>query len=383
MVFSKRIGIIILFLFVVIMAGNKSEINAQANLEQPKREARTTLYSRNHKIANENVVGIITGSVSGTYIRIGADLADVLNSDDMRVLTIMGRGSIQNLKDILYLRGIDIGIIQSDAMNYFIENNIYPNVKDKIHYIAKLYNEEAHILARSDIYSIEDLQGKRVNFGKIGSGTFVTAKTVFSGLNINARVTNYDQRKALDLLKRGELAAMMFVAGKPASNLKSIPGKHNFKLLDVPYTNKLQRTYLPSSFTDKDYPNLVPQGKEVKTVATGAVMAVYNWKNDAVRFQRVKRFIERFFSQINRFADPSRHPKWKELFLTANVPGWRRYSVADNMLKKLKLQNRSQNNIGARFRAFLQTKPIHSSQLDAQQRQELFQDFLEWSGQNN
>jgi uncharacterized protein len=50
-------------------------------------------------------------------VRIAADLAAVLDGGQtLRVLPVLGKGSLQNLADILYLRGIDVGIVQSDAL---------------------------------------------------------------------------------------------------------------------------------------------------------------------------------------------------------------------------------------------------------------------------
>src|SRR5215207_6742553 len=64
---------------------------------------------------NAGTVGIVSGGADGTYIRIAADLANVLDSENLRVLPMIGRGSLQNLRDIMFLRGVDIGIVQMDA----------------------------------------------------------------------------------------------------------------------------------------------------------------------------------------------------------------------------------------------------------------------------
>jgi TRAP-type uncharacterized transport system substrate-binding protein len=67
--------------------------------------------------ANAGTVGIISGGADGTYVRIAADLAAVLDDgDSLRVLPILGKGSLQNLSDILVLRGVDVGIVQSDVL---------------------------------------------------------------------------------------------------------------------------------------------------------------------------------------------------------------------------------------------------------------------------
>ena len=92
------------------------------------------------RLSNKGVVGIITGGVSGTYIRIAADMAAVLDNPTLRVLTIVGQGSIQNIDDLLYLKGIDMAIVQSDVLEYLKRQNTYSNIDKKISYITKLYN---------------------------------------------------------------------------------------------------------------------------------------------------------------------------------------------------------------------------------------------------
>src|SRR5438477_2165847 len=50
---------------------------------------------------NRGTIGIISGGVDGTYIRIAADLANVLEEpDSLRILPVIGKGSVQNLADL-------------------------------------------------------------------------------------------------------------------------------------------------------------------------------------------------------------------------------------------------------------------------------------------
>ncbi len=111
---------------------------------------------------NQGTVAIISGGVNGTYIRIASDLAAVLDKgDQLRILPIIGKGSVQNITDLLYLRGIDIGIVQSDVLSFIRKENLHPNIAQRIRYVTKLYNEEVHILAGKDIAQLADLAGKK------------------------------------------------------------------------------------------------------------------------------------------------------------------------------------------------------------------------------
>lgn len=60
--------------------------------------------------ANEGTVGVITGMEGGTYARTGADLT-ILADSTLRVLPTLGKGSLQNLSDILYLKGSCLRLI--------------------------------------------------------------------------------------------------------------------------------------------------------------------------------------------------------------------------------------------------------------------------------
>ncbi|PZW39360.1 TRAP transporter TAXI family solute receptor [Humitalea rosea] len=279
--------------------------------------------------ANAGTVGIISGGVDGTYIRIAADLAAVLDDGDtLRVLAIVGKGSLRNIADILLLRGIDIGIVQSDALAFARRQRILPGVGTLIQYIAKLYDEEIHILARADIRMLEDLAGKPVNVDVPGSGTAMTASLVFDMLGIPVVMTDETQDVALTRLRRGEIAAMAFVAGKPARIFGGVPAGSDLHFLPIPATPELIETYLPSSLASADYPMLIAPGTTVETIAVGAVMAVYAWQPGSDRHRKVSRFIEALHAQFGEFLRPPRHPKWREVNLAAEVPGWVRFEAA-------------------------------------------------------
>ncbi len=284
--------------------------------------------------ANAGTVGVISGGVDGTYVRIAADLASVLDGNHLRVLPVIGKGSVQNVADILYLHGIDIGIVQSDALAYIERHNLYPGVQQRVDYIAKLYEEEVHVLARKDITQVADLAHQKVNVDVRGSGTAMTASVLFDSLGVPVEATNDDQDAALEKLRRGEIAAIMYVVGKPARLFTPLPADSGLHFLTIPLKDALLDTYLPAQLRHADYPTLVPDGKPVDTVAVGAVMAVYNWQPNTDRYVKVTRFVDAFFSKFQLFLRPPRHPKWKEVNLAAQVPGWTRFPPAQDWLQR-------------------------------------------------
>src|SRR5215475_12784775 len=101
---------------------------------------------------NRGVVQLQTGRAAGISVRIAEDLANVIDDGaTRRVLPVVGKGALQNISDLNLLHGIDIAILQDDILNYARQQNLFPGLENRLTYIAKLYNEEFHLLARRDI----------------------------------------------------------------------------------------------------------------------------------------------------------------------------------------------------------------------------------------
>ncbi|CAO3402546.1 TAXI family TRAP transporter solute-binding subunit [Azospirillum palustre] len=330
--------------------------------------------------ANSGTVGIVSGGVEGTYVRIAADLASVLDDGDtLRVLPMLGKGSIQNLKDVVLLKGIDVGIVQSDVLAYAKRERLLPNLDRRIKYIAKLYNEELHILAGPDVTRIEDLAGRKVNVDVQGSGTSMTASLVFDMLGIRVEPQANDQALALEKLRKGEIAAMAYVAGKPTRLFRDLKAGDGLHFLSIPMSAALLDTYLPSRLTSADYDGLIAPGEQVDTVAVGAVMAVYGWERDLERHRKVARFVDAFFSKFDEFLKPPRHPKWKEVNLAADVPGWTRFEPAEQWLRQASAAKEPQTAAARKeeFRSFVEQRGV-----PPQQAEKLFEQFLLWQARS-
>jgi TRAP transporter TAXI family solute receptor len=333
--------------------------------------------------ANLGTVGVITGMEGGTYARTGADLT-ILDDDTLRVLPTLGKGSLQNLADILYLRGVDIGFVQADALTYAKQHNMFPNLTQSIRYIAKLYDEEIHVVARKDITQLSALNGQRVNVDVSGSGSAMTAEILLDALGIKAKVEHDKQVNGIEALKRGDIAAVIHVGGAPIPLFADVPPDSGLHFLPVTLNQVLAQTYLPDQFTRETYPSLVPVGAPVPTIAVGDVMAVFAWPQHTDRYNRVSRFVDAFFSKFDQFQKPPRHPKWREVNLTAEVPGWTRFQPAQDWLVRQTTSGTANGTTQARFNTFLsQNNPNVNGTLSDAAREALFQQFLSWERQHS
>src|SRR5204862_5779320 len=127
------------------------------------------------------------------------------------------------LEDLLYLSGVDIPVTQSDVFEYFRAQRKIPNLDQRIHYIVRLPVAEMHVLARKDIRSIEDLRGKKVNFGPVGSASSLTGSIVFQRLGVQVEQTLLDNPVALQKVKSGEIAGLIRLIGRPIDFFAKIP----------------------------------------------------------------------------------------------------------------------------------------------------------------
>lgn len=330
---------------------------------------------------NSNTVTILSGNPQGTYLFIASDIAFVVDDgDDMRILPIVGKGGAQNVRDLIYLRNVDMAIVRSDAFETYDGEQIFGNLDGQLRYISRLYNEEMHILTRNDIKSVDDLQGAAIAISNVGSGTQLTSALVFKRLGIKFTEFNGPQRDAYEALKSGKLDAMVIVAGKPVNSWKGLDvDRDRFHMIPVPWPKILQDFYLPTKITHDDYPNLLGEGEEIETIAASAILASYNWKAGSQRYERVARFVDHFFSKVaeGKFQSKARHPKWKEVNIASELPTWERFEPATIWLRENQQPMKNQD-LERQFMAFINQNTAPGSDLTENQKSALFEHFLKW-----
>ncbi|MEA2870200.1 MAG: uncharacterized protein QOH67_176 [Hyphomicrobiales bacterium] len=327
---------------------------------------------------NANTLAIVSGNPNATYMTVAYDMSAVLDDgDDFRILPVIGKGGGQNIKDVRFLKGVDLGITQSNLLPYFKKTNEIGALDDKIVYIAKLFNEELHLIVRADssITSIEQLAGKRVNYSDAGSGTQLSARDIFERLGVAPQEVNMGQADAFEKLKSGEIAATILIAGKPAGSMIKLKAADGFRILPVAYAKPLQAEYLPATLTTEDYPGLIAPGQKVETIAVGAVLIAFNWPKGTDRYRRIQKFVDAFFPKLAEFQKAPRHPKWKEANLAAVLPGWTRFAGAEEWLRKRDGMAQGEREQFDRFVAGSREKAVA---LPSEERDRLFQEFLQW-----
>jgi TRAP-type uncharacterized transport system substrate-binding protein len=338
---------------------------------------------------NPNTVGIVTGRANGTDFAIAHEISTVLTTGQetgprgevaLRILLMVGKGGIQNVRDVLTLPGADIGIAPKILLDRLRASKELGDISKSLVYIALLFQEELHILARREIRTVADLAGKRVNLGEEDSSTDILARDILRRLGLQATEINVDQNAAAEGMRNGDIAATVFITGKPARWLERYAREDGFHLVPVPYASSLEQDYLPGTFTHQDYPNLIATDERIATLTVGSVLVASNSPRTSDRYQRLETFVNAFFSRISEFESPARHPKWKEINIAAVWPGWTRFAPAERWLKQRRLaapdaDSRAAPDADSRaeFERYLDQSGIVPS---ATERERLIQDFL-------
>jgi TRAP-type uncharacterized transport system substrate-binding protein len=337
---------------------------------------------------NRGLVELETAGSAGITVRMAEDLASVINDGaTRRIVPVVGTGSLANLSDLKRLRGIDLAILQIDVLDYAKEQRLFPGIDGSITYIAKLHNEEFHLLARREIQSITDLANKKVNVDLRDSGTAITASRLFGILKLPITTTNDRQEVALEKLKRGELAALAFVAGKPAPLFHDAKADSGLHFLAVPFNSGIAAAYVPTRLTAADYPGLVAQDMPVDTVAVGSALVVANLDQIPERYRNVANFVDAFFTGFQSLLEPGHHPKWQEVNISTELPGWRRYPPAEQWLQRNMEAARppSPDDLKAMFAQYIdqRRRSTGGAPMNQREKDDLFQQYHRWeSGQS-
>ncbi len=248
-------------------------------------------------------------------------MARELNTSKYRLLPATGQGAWQSVLDLLTFDDVSFAVVQGDHLGYARLLERFGDIEEKIVPIGTMTQAAIHIVARRDISALADLQGEKVNFGS-PAGTWLTAETAFKEMNIDVEPTAFTTEEALASVKSGRLAAAVIVSSVPMDNLQAVLFDENLHLLSMP---ELGNSFGRISFSDADYPGLLPLGTRLTTASVPLILAAYNWPaSDETRL----------YSDEIVFGIRSKLAKWKvseytrDLFsnaMLADLPGWMRW----------------------------------------------------------
>ena len=239
--------------------------------------------------------------VGGSYYTFATAYTQLVSQEDDKIQFDVKTtaGSMANLR-LLSEGYIDIAIAQADLVNEnYYESEETPEYK----VLAGLYTEACHIVVRkdSDIFSLEDLQGKRISIGEKESGTEQNALQILQVCGLVDSIVdtvNLDYIEAAKQLEDGEIDAMFCIAGIEANVIADVSKSCEIRLLDIDdkTIQKLQLAYPFYEAYEIPKDSYVGQDKKVQTVGIKALLLAGN----DVSNQTAKRLTELLFSNATR-----------------------------------------------------------------------------------
>jgi uncharacterized protein len=370
-----RVSIVLAFLAVLNPLGAVSAQTPQQGAQPSK--ARPSARQAQREKANANLLMLLGGTAGGPYAQLAQDMATVVNDgDNLRVLPVASDGAKTNVRDILLLPGMDLGISSVHALEALKASGEYGRDLDRrIAYVTQLSVDTFHVLARLEAKSLQGLNGKKVNVLPKGAFTATIAPQLLKTLGVEIVPVNFGHNDAIQLLRTGEIDGAVCICPVPLPAFASVK-EQSFKLLEVPYIAAFEKSYLPARVSSAHYPNLIAAGSSVQTIATGTVLISANWPRGTERYRKIEKFVNALFSKIDDLRRPPHHPAWKDVNFAATLPGWQRFPAAQQWLDRQAAEAAAKPPSPA---PQARTQAAKEPPQDTADRERLFKEFIEWS----
>jgi hypothetical protein len=266
---------------------------------------------------------------------------------DLEVLP--SKGSAENIQRMRFEDGVKFALVQSDVYQAFLDQAAAGQadagkIIRPLRVIMPLYDEEIYFVVRADapMTYIHEIKNKLLSVGAIGSGTALSATTLYRLMfgepiaESNAQyLSNEDALVKLTVNKTIDVA--IIVAGQPAKLFVDMkPEAQQFiKLLRLderaPEIARARKTYFPATIRTESYPAWLKEN--VPTLTVKAFLVTYDYNLQATR-ANLTRFADALCRNFDKLQAHG-HQKWKEvrLDLPALGQGWAYYPPIEERLR--------------------------------------------------
>lgn len=316
----------------VIPAAAQSEDEASTlKITKPKKKARKKASepgSINARV-NRGMVSIVTSDDDAETVN---DIARALNEEGkMRVVPILGESAVANVRDLLYLRGVDAGILNADVLAYLRITGEMPAAQSRLRYVTKLYDKTVFLIAAPSVAAFGDLAGKKIGTAGETSDSGVTARTLLSLAKIEAELVSSTMAKSVDGMLKGELAGMIAVERDATSLLRFIPEGSGLRILPLPLSAELSAMYASRHVDPLEAPSLLPAAG-VDTLTLPTLLTVYDWKQGGSRYAAVADFAGKLIGRTADAASFADGRAWRQVSPDIEISGWQRFAAASETI---------------------------------------------------
>jgi hypothetical protein len=198
-----------------------------------------------------------------------------------------------------------MGAVAADVPEFYKLQYQIPDIASQLRYIAKLYHNEIHVIAKTSIKSLADLNGKKCR--RTDRRRIVFGQSHFLSPQYQGELRFSDGRRHRHPEDRRWRGRRLHHQHRKVFPLARAIKNENraLHLVSVPYDRRLQDLYLPTTLSGDEYPNLLAPGETIDTVATSVLLVSYNWPENTERYNRSPASWMRSFPNSTSFR--SRH----------------------------------------------------------------------------
>ncbi|WP_078408773.1 TAXI family TRAP transporter solute-binding subunit [Priestia abyssalis] len=239
---KKWVFISIILMFILSGCGNSQQVNGSANNKA----------AEGHYFSGETLT-ILTGGTSGIYFQMGNAMAKIYGEEIGAQASAQTTGaSAENTAKVS--RGkAELGFAMADTVSdaYLGDGNFekYGAIKN-IRAVASLYPNYMQIVTvkSAGIKTLEDLRGKDLAVGALGSGTEIMAKRILEGVGLTYKDVNADFlsfAEGIEGIKNGTTDVAFLSSGYPNSGIMELAATDDVEIIPVPeeLTLKLKEAY--------------------------------------------------------------------------------------------------------------------------------------------
>jgi len=246
-----------------------------------------------------------TGEENGTYYPVGLSMCKFINKQqkDIKCSVESTYGAIYNINAVLNDE-FNFGISQSDTIYHAINNEMnFKNIDTKnLRSVIAIYPELLTFIVnqKSNINTIEDIKGKRINIGSPYSGSELSTLDVLEKFNIKktdlALASSLNAMDTADALRDNRIDGYFFMVGHPTKNIKD--AIESLAITIIPITGKKvdqlvqEKSYFTKSFIDADLYDEIDTS--IDTIGTKSVIISSSDVSDELVYNFVKIIIENF-----------------------------------------------------------------------------------------
>jgi uncharacterized protein len=262
-------------------------------------------------LAPDRIIGLLVGDA--VWMPQANALAQSLDHEDgLRILPIMGAGSVQAFQDLVQLPNVDAALVSSDSLAYAQQQNL---VTGKIKYIAQLARLNVVLVARQGLNNVTALAGKRIATGPAETSGFATGELLFGAMEVPFLRVPAQGESAIAALLAGKADAALVLGNEVAKPALSDP---RFHIVSLPLPSQLAKIYQAAKITSRT--------ETIETVSTSLTLAVIDGPRNAPRNNALRRFEAQLFNL----------PDAK--LLSVDVSGWTRHTSAIEALGQANLE---------------------------------------------